>query len=157
MKFLGCFESAWDLREDLMMDDEETVVKALAPPQDLSKLSTYTKNELWYGDVVERHPSPVLARLNARIESYRFESFEGRQWSDYYRGWRWEGEASIEWFERSAKLNAMWDHAERISAESGFEYFDRYGTRHEPGKRLTAANEALYMFLSESEHIFYLS
>ena len=141
-----------------MEEDEETVVKALAPPQDLSKLSALTKEQLLCDAVVERHPRPDLARQNARIESYRLAVLESGQWGDGPNGRHpWEGYCRWSLSQARDKVNAMWEHAARISAESGFEYFDRYGTRHKPGKRLAAANEALYMFLSESEHIFYLS
>ena len=48
-------------------------------------------------------------------------------------------------------------HAERISAESGFEYFDRDGTRHNAGKPCSVADEALHMYLCMNDNLFRLS
>ena len=51
----------------------------------------------------------------------------------------------------------MWEHAAKISAESGFEYFDRYGNQVNAGKRFTTAKEALELYVRDNVHIFRLS
>ena len=111
-----------------------------------------------YVDTNERHAVPYLARQNARIASYHLAEYTKNLRSSHERrGLPLDEEAKHSWRRERANVLEMWEHAERISADSGFEYFDRTATRHNAGKFLHPANEALDMFLRDNDNLFRLT
>ena len=110
------------------------------------------------GKTNERHAVPYLARQHARIASYDFAEYSKNLRASHERqGKPLDDETKHSWCQERDNVLHMWEHTERIAADSGFEYFDRTATRHNAGKFLHPANEALDMFLRDNGHLFHLT
>ena len=77
---------------------------------------------------------PYQARDHARQQQREYYEWEAKQWQDYQnspassRG-SWTAAEQQEWERRWQAVQDNWDYAERISYESGFEFYDRHGEK----------------------------
>ena len=66
------------------------------------------------------------------------------KYPDSQRGW--DQKLEDEWQKKKQEVKTSWDRAEEISRDSGYEFYDRHGNRHNSGKPQSVLEEALELY-----------
>ena len=70
-----------------------------------------------------------LAREFAMEFQNDLKEIEDEEYANYKHTGRWTPEDAKIWSNRRARLDELWEEAEKLSRDAGFDYIDRYGKR----------------------------
>ena len=74
---------------------------------------------------------PMVARIDARTREQKYNNWAAELMA---RGRRWSEEDVRHWHDEYEAVKKEWDEAEKLSFDSGYGFFDRYGTWREGSK-----------------------
>ena len=105
--------------------------------------------------VNHQRSAPYMARLMARLMTYQYRSRQATAWDDHRAGRKaWTQASKQEDDEEWRAMQSQWDYAEKISRESGFEFYDRHGNRLNVGVKPSIVADVVKLFLSKHGSYF---
>ena len=99
--------------------------------------------------VNHQRSAPYTARMEARLRMYQYRTRHRTAWQEHQSGQNWTHEDLEQDREELLECRLAWDHAEKISRDSGFEFFDRHDKRCNVGAKTFIVAEIVDQFLSQ--------